>query len=133
MSDSFKTRRSSEPLNPSSGPAQLILFPLCDSRGLVSQLLSANLAVPEQDAQNLFFAWLLDLPAEIDAAAAASAMLLVSGVSLEQGDSGGLRPGTQPDRGDFKSTMIGLLEQLVKRDSLYEAPHNPLVDAHLPL
>ncbi len=132
MSDSFKTRRSSEPLNPSCGPAQLILFPLCDSRGLVSQSLSANSTVPEQEAQNLFFAWLLDLPAEIDAAAAASAMLLVSGVS-EQSDSGGLGPGIQPDRGDFKSTMIGLLEQLVKRDSLYEAPQNPLIEAHLPL
>lgn len=59
--------------------AQLLLFPLCDARGCVSRALRApHSESGEQGAENIFFAWLLDLPSGIDASAAADAVLLVN-------------------------------------------------------
>lgn len=128
MKDRFESRRNNRTLGVALGPAQLILFPLCDSRGLITRSLTG--AVPNADdheAENAFFAWLLDLPAEIDAAAAARAMLLVSGVAVD--DSGDRESSSIPVvKGKFRRTIVGLLQRVITRDSLYDSPPKSPLD-----
>jgi len=62
-----------------AGPSPLLLFPLCDERGWLSTVLCQPPAVSDDhQSENIFFAWLLDLPASIDARDAAQAVLLVA-------------------------------------------------------
>jgi len=57
----------------------LSLFPLCDERGWLSAVLcQPSGSSDDHQSENLFFAWLLDLPASIDARDAAEAVLLVA-------------------------------------------------------
>lgn len=104
-----------------------MLFPLCDSRGLISGCLTGKQQRAEdQQAENVFFAWLLDLPAEIDAAAAARAMFLVSGIAVD--DSGASAPKQELEE-KFQRTLVGLLQRVITRDTLYDLPEkSALVD-----
>ncbi|MBX2823661.1 MAG: hypothetical protein KTR33_02960 [Gammaproteobacteria bacterium] len=61
-----------------SESADIILFPLCDRRGLISELLQSDDAQPQTEPESLFFAWLLDLPVSLDPAAAARAIFTAS-------------------------------------------------------
>jgi len=64
-------------------PANIVLFPLCDRRGLVSQMLrDADSAAALIEPENLFFAWLLDLPVDIDPAQAARAVIAACALDL---------------------------------------------------
>ena len=62
----------------------IILFPACDQRGIIIQILRDRCTDPvylDQRPENLFFSWLLELPENIDPAAAAESVLIVSGLS----------------------------------------------------
>ncbi len=63
--------------------SNIILFPACDQRGIIIQILRDRCTDPaylEQRPENLFFSWLLELPENIDPAAAAESVLIVSGL-----------------------------------------------------
>lgn len=59
----------------------LLVFPLCDSRGYVTQLLRGDDSVElaKSHPESLFLAWLLDLPEGLVPLKAARTLLLVSG------------------------------------------------------
>lgn len=54
--------------------AQVLLFPLCDCRGMLTRLLLSDAIEPKTEVESLFFAWLLDLPAHVEPADAAHAL-----------------------------------------------------------
>ena len=66
----------------SNTPPKLALFPLCDSHGALSEALRPVPHLQEPGAQTrsdaVLFAWMLSLPAEFDAVAAANAILVVA-------------------------------------------------------
>lgn len=121
---------------PKTGPGSrepvssgLVLFPLCDKRGwLTSALLGKPGHVSirhlyKSDADSIFFAWLLDLPAAIDTSAAARAILQVvtdranSGVS--EADIHLVEP--DEDKKAFNQRLIHLLQKAVVDKSFYQA------------
>jgi len=57
--------------------AKILLFPLCDRRGMIRDLLLTDVE-PGIEVENLFFAWLLDLPATVDPGEAAQAIFTVT-------------------------------------------------------
>lgn len=126
--------------------ATLLLFPLCDTRGWVSRSLKTSARTPgfiqqqgvneieAQGAENVFFAWLLDLPAGIEASAAAEALLLVNRVDPEVypricADAASDRSlvinvvGAEAAGGsasNFRNKMIDLLQRVGSTGSLYQ-------------
>lgn len=60
----------------------LLLFPGCDARGWVSDALTGgSWRYREHSADNVFFAWLLELPEGVDSKAAASTLLRLARVA----------------------------------------------------
>lgn len=54
----------------------LVLFPACDKRGWITDVLSGGAQkYCDHNAENIFFAWLLELPLGVDSKAAAVALL----------------------------------------------------------
>lgn len=130
ITDRLDKQRGKRRLEPVRGPAQLLLFPLCDSRGLVSQSLGCGArpfsdeSIENCEAEGIFFAWLLELPTGIDAADAARAVLLVSGV-VPTGIIGRHRSVDHVSKESslrFRKTMIGLLQRVRSNGSLFNAP-----------
>jgi len=58
--------------------AKILLFPLCDRRGIIRDMLLIDCCEPDIEVENLFFAWLLDLPASVDPGEAAQAIFSVT-------------------------------------------------------
>ncbi len=109
-----------------SAIANLLLFPLCDKRGWLT---SALLGKPchasikhlyQSNADSIFFAWLLDLPAQIDASSAAAAILKVVADPTRTTSDFMLN---EPDEGKyaFNRRLIHLLEKVVVDKSFYQA------------
>ncbi len=128
--DRLDKQRAKRTLEAVRGPAQLLLFPLCDTRGLVSHLLGCSPYVTDEEAlqhreaESIFFAWLLELPTGIDSADAARALLLVS-ESAGTGDVGiphSNEQGATDSSFCIRETMIGLLQRAGSSGSLFEAP-----------
>jgi len=79
MTDRITKPKGKNRLTRGALPSSLLLFPLCDERGCLSAVLCHPSASSDaQRSENIFFAWLLDLPASIDARDAAEAILLVA-------------------------------------------------------
>ncbi len=66
--------------------AKILLHPLCDRRGMISGLLLTDACEPQVDVENLFFAWLLDLPASVDPGDAAGAIIAATRSARHQRD-----------------------------------------------
>jgi len=145
-----KSGNSGKP--PESESARVLLFPLCDSRGMLSTILQEQpnaVAAPEFSARTLsksradsiFFAWLLDLPASVDPAAAANAILLVADQftktsdsaaairlnfnSIQQAAAGALKGVSSNDsdyrRHEFNERLLHLLQTVINDTPLYQA------------
>lgn len=141
-----KSGNSGKP--PESESARVLLFPLCDSRGMLSTMLQEQpneVAAPQFSARahsksradSIFFAWLLDLPASVDPAAAANAILLVADQftktsdraaaisSIQQAAASALKGVSSNDsdygRHEFNERLLHLLQTVINDTPLYEA------------
>jgi len=107
--------------------ARVLLFPLCDSRGMLSRMLQgqSNAVVATQfsarahsksRADSIFFAWLLDLPASVDPAAAANAILLVADQCTQTCDRAAV---IRANFGSIQQTAAGALTGVSSNGSDY--------------
>ena len=125
--------KSAPPRNPSeSNTANVLLFPLCDTRGLLSTALQqcshpssvsqiSSRAHCKSRADNIFFAWLLDLPASVDPAAAARAILLVADSTVPNTLKSVSSDNSDGDRFDFNDRLQHLLQTVIDDTPLYHA------------
>ena len=92
----------------SSNKHKLALFPLCDSHGALSEALRpvphSREAVGQTRSDAVLFAWMLGLSTEIDAVAAANAILLVAHEQLGESAS------------DYQREIIVALTRYVKEE-----------------
>jgi len=131
MTDRITKLKGKNSLTGDALPSSLLLFPLCDERGCLSTVLcqpstSSDALRPE----NIFFAWLLDLPATIDARDAAEAILLVAEslspelpAAAESSDGDVLRvcAGSRGYNGSgLKQELRRMLEKVIEERSIEE-------------
>lgn len=107
---------SSNPTIDAPEGAAIVLFPLCDRRGIISEILQSDDAQPSTEPESLFFAWLLDLPASVDPSAAANAIFTASHrARVEMG---------QRNAGDSVKSLKGPSDELATaRRRLYQLLH----------
>ena len=108
----------------------LVLFPLCDERGSLSAVLcEPSTSSDEQLPENIFFAWLLDLPATIDARDAATAILLVAEhaavasaatIQPEKNVSDSVVDSQRSGDPDLKLELRRMLEKVIEERSIDE-------------
>lgn len=107
---------SSNVTTDSPGKAAILLFPLCDRRGLISELLLSDDAELHTDPENLFFAWLLDLPVSVDPAEAATAIFTASqrsrtAMGQRSGDNAPSRKGPSEELAMVRRKLYQLLHE----------------------
>ena len=118
--------RGKNSLTTDVGSPALVLFPLCDERGSLSAVLcEPSASCDEQLPENIFFAWLLDLPAAIDARDAATAILLVAEhaaatIQPEKHVSGSVADSQRSGDPDLKLELRRMLEKVIEERSIDE-------------
>ena len=118
--------RGKNSLTTDVGSPALVLFPLCDERGSLSAVLcEPSTSCDEQLPENIFFAWLLDLPAAIDARDAATAILLVAEhaaatIQPEKHVSGSVADSQRSGDPDLKLELRRMLEKVIEERSIDE-------------
>jgi len=131
MTDRITKLQGKNRLTRDALPSSLLLFPLCDERGCLSTVLCQPAASSDdQRSENIFFAWLLDLPATIDARDAAEAILLVAeSLSPElpasaESSNGEALHGCTGSRGyngpGLKQELRRMLEKVIEERSIEE-------------
>ena len=112
--------RGKNSLTTDVGSPALVLFPLCDERGSLSAVLcEPSTSCDEQLPENIFFAWLLDLPAAIDARDAATAILLVAEhaaatIQPEKHVAGSVADSQRSGDPDLKLELRRMLEKVIE-------------------
>ena len=131
MANKITKLRGKNSVTRDAGPSPLLLFPLCDERGWLSKVLCQSVVCSDEHrSENIFFAWLLDLPSSIAARDAAAAVLLVaeshsssSPAAADQPAHDTLRSVTKFQNNgdpDLKQQLWQMLEKVIEERSIEE-------------